>query len=133
MGAICISQIIADYEAEVGLITVAQIDQVLDAWDKCGADYSKCSWRVIGRPIVGEGMFSYHNGVLSRVDPNSMVTMPAENGDLEEVRDCIRKGCFEIGIWGKSWSHRVQHQPLMLAYKATGRWKPFEYTFKLPD
>lgn len=115
-------------------VTHEEVYDFQDTWSKATLDYSDMGrYRVVGN-IPGLGEFRRNrDGSLERLLEDGLCVRPATSRERFEVDDAIRGGQIQIevkkgigGLLGPTVTMMVLHQ-------ATGRFRPFNYRYQLPD
>ena len=132
-----IQAILAQLETERAAVPESEIDQVLHAWALATDAYCKAGFVAVGH-LIGEGRWLQYRRpgpgkeeLLSlNVSQHTFTELGAR--DLKVLRQAIRAGELEISVYRRFWSGSQHTGPLMKLYLSSGRFRPFNYTFKFP-
>lgn len=113
-------------------VTSREVDDFQDTWAKATLDFMG-RYRVVGS-IPGVGEFRCNSdGTLERLLEDGMCCRPATTRERAEVDQAIRAGHVQVALKKGVGGLLGPSVTLMVLHQSTGRFRPFNYRYQLPD
>ncbi|MEN8665203.1 MAG: hypothetical protein ABF296_11470 [Oceanococcaceae bacterium] len=113
-------------------VTADEIEDFHDAWSQATRDHMG-RYRVVGIvPFVGEFSFDRHHQLECLLE-DGLCRRPATASERFEVDTAIRGGSLQVELRKGAGGLLGPTLTLMVLHQATGRFRPFNYRYQLPD
>lgn len=113
-------------------VTEDEIEDFHDTWSQATLDYMG-RYRVVGIvPFVGEFSFDRRNQLECLLE-DGLSRRAATVSERYEVIEAIRGGSLQVELRKGAGGLLGPTVTLMVLHQATGRFRPFNYRYQLPD
>lgn len=119
----------AAMKAERAAVSEGDVEAFNATWLQSTKDYEDVGYRVVGN-IPGLGDVGSYRGGFQIIADDGQTYREATSPEFTEIQDAIRGG--QVSIYVKPrWRTGGDTAAVMTLHAATGKFKPFDYTFRM--